>query len=63
MTISLTDRTVGELAAEMPASIRVFEAWRIDYCCGGLTPLPDACAAVDRPVAGLLTDLRARGLL
>ena len=49
-TISLTDRTVGELAAEMPVSIRVFEAWKIDYCCGGATPLPQACAAAGKSV-------------
>lgn len=49
-TISLQDRTVGELAAELPASIRVFESWRIDYCCGGMTPLADACAAVGKTI-------------
>jgi regulator of cell morphogenesis and NO signaling len=47
-TISLQERTVGELAAEMPNSIRVFESWKIDYCCGGATPLADACAAVGK---------------
>lgn len=49
-TISLHDRTVGELAVELPDSIRVFEAWKIDYCCGGQTPLPDACAAAGKTV-------------
>lgn len=49
-TMTLTDRTVGELAAEMPVSIRVFEAWKIDYCCGGATPLSDACAAAGKTV-------------
>ena len=44
--------TVGELAAEVPTSIRVFEAWKIDYCCGGRTPLPEACAAAGRSVEG-----------
>jgi regulator of cell morphogenesis and NO signaling len=38
-----TEITVGELAATRPASIRVFEAHGIDYCCGGATPLADAC--------------------
>jgi regulator of cell morphogenesis and NO signaling len=42
--------TVGDLAVEVPNSIRVFEAWGIDYCCGGRTPLPEACAAVGRTV-------------
>ncbi|HEX2833213.1 MAG TPA: iron-sulfur cluster repair di-iron protein [Thermoanaerobaculia bacterium] len=49
-TISLQDRTVGELAAEMPVSIRVFESWKIDYCCGGGMPLADACARAGKSV-------------
>jgi regulator of cell morphogenesis and NO signaling len=44
------ERTVGNLAVEMPDSIRVFEAWKIDYCCGGKTPLAEACAAVGKTV-------------
>lgn len=52
-----SERTVGELAAEVPASIRVFEAWKIDYCCGGMTPLPDACAAVGKSVDAFVTEL------
>lgn len=42
MTTTLMDRTVGELAVEQPGSIRVFEQWKIDYCCGGQTPLSEA---------------------
>lgn len=47
-TFSYADRTVGELAVEAPDSIRIFEAWKIDYCCGGKTPLADACAAAGK---------------
>jgi regulator of cell morphogenesis and NO signaling len=36
-------RTVREIALESPASIRVFEKFGIDYCCGGRKPLADAC--------------------
>lgn len=43
MTITL-DKTVREIAAEMPSSIRVFEALGIDYCCGGRNSLEQACA-------------------
>jgi regulator of cell morphogenesis and NO signaling len=52
MTITMTysECLVGELAAEEPASIRVFESWKIDYCCGGQTPLADACRAVGKSV-------------
>jgi regulator of cell morphogenesis and NO signaling len=38
------ERTVGEIAAERPASVRVFEKYEIDYCCGGKTSLAAACA-------------------
>jgi regulator of cell morphogenesis and NO signaling len=48
--LNVSGRTVGELAVELPVSIRVFEEWKIDYCCGGSTPLPDACAAVGKRV-------------
>ena len=48
--MNMHERTVGELAADVPSSIRIFEAWKIDYCCGGMTPLPDACAAAGRSV-------------
>ncbi len=37
--------TVGQLVAERPARARVFKQMGIDYCCGGKTPLRDACAA------------------
>ena len=49
-TTDLTNRTVGNLAVEVPNSIRVFEAWKIDYCCGGQTALAEACAAVGKTV-------------
>lgn len=48
--ISLGDTTVGALALEMPDSIRIFETWKIDYCCGGKTSLASACAAAGRTV-------------
>ena len=37
------EKTVGEIAAEHPASVRVFEKLQIDYCCGGGRPLAEAC--------------------
>ncbi|HET7433508.1 MAG TPA: iron-sulfur cluster repair di-iron protein [Thermoanaerobaculia bacterium] len=54
---AFTESTVGQLAAEMPASIRVFEAWKIDYCCGGRTPLSDACAAAGKSVDDFAIEL------
>ncbi len=35
--------TVRDIAIEQPASIRVFERFGIDYCCGGRKPLAEAC--------------------
>lgn len=35
--------TVGEMAAQQPASVRIFEAHGIDFCCGGKTLLSQAC--------------------
>ncbi len=43
-TINL-ELTVGEIAAQWPASIRVFERHHIDFCCGGKSPVTDACRA------------------
>lgn len=51
------ERTVGELAVELPTSIRVFEAWKIDYCCGGRTPLPEACAAAGKSVEEFVAEV------
>jgi len=38
------ERTVGEIAAERPDSVRIFEKYDIDYCCGGGISLAAACA-------------------
>ena len=38
-------KTIGEIAAECPSSVRVFEKYDIDYCCGGKTTLAAACEA------------------
>ncbi len=49
--------TVREIALEQPTSIRVFEHFGIDYCCGGRKPLAEACFAnnlsVDKVLAAL----------
>lgn len=53
------NKTIGEIAAEMPVAIRVFEAWKIDYCCGGKTLLADACAAAGKSVDEFVTAINA----
>lgn len=42
--MSLLTQTVRDIALEEPSSIRVFEEFGIDYCCGGRKPLSEACA-------------------
>lgn len=58
-TLSILDRNVGQLAAEMPVSIRVFEAWKIDYCCGGSRTIADACATAGHSVDEFIAALEA----
>jgi regulator of cell morphogenesis and NO signaling len=40
---NLTARTVRDIALEMPQTTRVFESFKIDYCCGGRKMFLDAC--------------------
>lgn len=40
---NLTVKTIREIANEMPAATRVFEEFKIDYCCGGRRNFNDAC--------------------
>jgi regulator of cell morphogenesis and NO signaling len=42
--IGTANRTVKELAVQIPGAARVFEDFGIDYCCGGDVPLSEACA-------------------
>ena len=51
----ITSKTIREIALEMPLSTRVFEEYKIDYCCGGRVPFNEACrnAGVD-PLTMLL---------
>jgi regulator of cell morphogenesis and NO signaling len=39
----LLDRTVGELVAERPGRSRVFQTFKIDFCCQGARTLREAC--------------------
>ena len=41
--MELTDKTIREIAVEAPATTRVFEELKIDYCCGGNIKFKDAC--------------------
>lgn len=42
--MTITDQTlVSEIATQEPSSIRVFQRYGIDFCCGGRLPLGAAC--------------------
>jgi regulator of cell morphogenesis and NO signaling len=58
MTITGNSR-VSDVAAAAPATIRIFQAHGIDFCCGGKRPLADACADRGVDVDALVTELRA----
>lgn len=40
---SFTNKTVREIALEMPVATRVFEKYKIDYCCRGRHEFAEAC--------------------
>src|ERR1700690_2814457 len=52
-------QTVREIALEQPSSIRVFEQFGIDYCCGGRKPLAEACNAGNLEVDTVIDALEA----
>ena len=52
-------KTVREIALEQPHSIRIFEQFGIDYCCGGRKPLAEACAEREISLSQVLSELNA----
>ncbi|MFN6962923.1 MAG: iron-sulfur cluster repair di-iron protein [Pyrinomonadaceae bacterium] len=48
----LSTKTIREIALEAPLSTRIFEEYKIDFCCGGRVPFDEACqnAGVDPAV-------------
>lgn len=56
MTIT-EQTTVGEVASTVPASVRVFQQFGIDFCCGGGKTLEQACREKGVALQGLLTDV------
>jgi regulator of cell morphogenesis and NO signaling len=47
--MQFTNKTIREIALESPLTTRVFEEFKIDYCCGGRVDFAEACenAGVD----------------
>ena len=52
-----TNTTVRSIVLENPQAFRVFEAYRIDYCCGGERPLEEACRHANVAVETVLNEL------
>jgi len=59
--MTITEKTVSEIATENPHSVRVFETLGIDYCCGGKRTLSDACAGLNVPMERVLELLATVG--
>jgi regulator of cell morphogenesis and NO signaling len=59
--MTVATQTVRDIALENPATIRVFEAFGIDYCCGGRKPLAEACAAKNLSVDAVIEALENTG--
>jgi len=55
--------TVREIALNQPSSIRVFEQFGIDYCCGGRKPLAVACTEQNVAIETVLTALESAAKL
>jgi regulator of cell morphogenesis and NO signaling len=46
LMFNVQGKTVREIALEMPVTTRVFEEFKIDYCCHGNTQFDEACRNV-----------------
>jgi regulator of cell morphogenesis and NO signaling len=55
----LLERTVGELVAERPGRSRVFQAFKIDFCCQGGRTLREACERKGVACEALVEQLEA----
>jgi regulator of cell morphogenesis and NO signaling len=55
------DTRVAEIAARNPATIRVFQRFAIDFCCGGKRPLSEVCAEKHLTFAEMQAFLESAG--
>ena len=56
----ITEQTaVGDVAAAIPESVRVFERHGLDFCCGGRTPLAVACDEAGLSFADIAQEISA----
>lgn len=54
---NLMTKTVRDIALEAPGTTRVFEEFKIDYCCGGRKPLEEACTNAGADIAEVIRKL------
>ena len=58
--MTITEQTpIGEIAAAVPSSVRVFQRHGIDFCCGGKRPLSAVCAEQGLSFAGIVDTINA----
>src|SRR5207245_3986148 len=55
--IAINNKTVKDLAVQMPGAACVFEQFGIDYCCGGNIPLDEACGKAGQRLEEVLSSL------
>ncbi|WP_217475291.1 iron-sulfur cluster repair protein YtfE [Stutzerimonas stutzeri] len=61
MSIALTEQTLGSLACLIPGATRVFRQYKLDFCCGGNTPLRDAAQQRNLDAQAIAEELAALG--
>jgi len=54
---SFANKTVRDLALEIPGATRVFEKIGIDYCCGGQRSLADVCEKAEVTIEDVMKSL------
>ena len=52
------ETTVGQIATDHPLATRVFARHKIDYCCGGGSPLKNVCEKEGLNAEGSLSRAR-----
>lgn len=55
------DTRIAEIASQNPATIRIFQRFGIDFCCGGKRPLSEVCAEKQMTFGELRSALEATG--
>jgi regulator of cell morphogenesis and NO signaling len=61
MSIDASTR-IGDLAATIPGAARLFEEYRLEYCCKGARSLREACEARGAPLPEVLEKLESAAL-